>query len=71
MKVNGHGQGAIISDADYQKIRKVARAKKYRLLFDIARYTGERWGAVVQLTINDVYDEEWRSLKHHYFSRPN
>lgn len=60
MKVQGHGQGAIITDADYQKIRKVARSKKYRLLFDIARYTGERWGALVQLSVGDVYDEDWQ-----------
>lgn len=59
MKVSGHGQAAIISDADYQKIRKSTRCKKYRLLFDIARYTGERWGALVQLGINDVYDDSW------------
>lgn len=57
MKVNGWGQAAIISDVDYQKIRKSTRDKKYRLLLDIARYTGERWGALVQLSINDVYDD--------------
>lgn len=57
MKVNGWGQAAIISDVDYQKIRKSTRSKKYRLLLDIARYTGERWGALVQLGINDVYDD--------------
>lgn len=60
MKVNGHGQGAIITDSDYQKIRKMARSKKYRLLFDIARYTGERWGAIVQLSVSDVYDDFWQ-----------
>lgn len=57
MKVNGWGQAAIISDVDYQKIRKSTTDKKYRLLLDIARYTGERWGAIVQLGINDVYDD--------------
>jgi len=56
-KVEGHGQAAIISDVDYQKIRKTLRSKKYRLLLDIARYTGERWGAVVQLGVLDVYDD--------------
>lgn len=59
MKVLGHGQAAIISDADYQKIRKCIRSKKYKLLLDIARYTGERWGALVQLGINDIYDHDW------------
>ncbi len=61
MKVNGWGQAAIVSDADYQKIRKALKSKKYRLLLDIARYTGERWGAIVQLGINDIYDENWMS----------
>lgn len=64
MKVNGWGQAAIITDSDYQKIRKVLKSKKYRLLIDIARYTGERWGAIVQLGINDVFDENWRARSH-------
>lgn len=61
MKIEGHGQAAIITDSDYQKIRKVIRSKKYKLLLDIARYTGERWGAIVQLGVSDVYDEEGRA----------
>lgn len=64
MKVNGWGQAAIITDADYQKIRKAFKSKKYRLLLDIARFTGERWGAIVQLGINDVYDENWKARSH-------
>lgn len=60
MKVNGWGQAAIISDADYQKIRKALRSKKYRLFLDIARFTGERWGAIVQLGVSDIYDESWQ-----------
>lgn len=57
MKNSRHGQAAILSSADYQKIRKSLRSKKYKLLIDIAWYTGERWGAVCQLRIGDVYDE--------------
>ena len=57
MKRDRHGQAAIISDLDYAKIRKCFREKKYRLLFDIARYTGERWGALIQLRVDDVFDE--------------
>lgn len=56
MKLNGHGQSSIISDADYAKIRKALKAKKSKLLLDIARYTGERWGAIVQLRVEDVFD---------------
>ena len=56
MKNNRHGQSAIISDSDYVKIRKQLIAKKSRLLLDIARYTGERWGALVQLRVEDIFD---------------
>lgn len=56
MKNNRHGQAAIISEIEYQKIRKSLRSKKYKLLLDIARFTGERWGAIVQLRIEDLFD---------------
>lgn len=55
-KVNRNGQAAILSDADYARIRKHLN-KQYRLIWDIARYTGERWGAILQLRIDDVYDQ--------------
>lgn len=55
-KVSGHGQAAIISDAEYLKIRKFLISKPHRLLLDIAKYTGERWGAIVQLRVDDVYE---------------
>jgi integrase/recombinase XerD len=54
-KNNRSGQASILNETDYQKIRK-AIPTEYRLLFDIARYTGERWGAIVQLRFGDVYD---------------
>lgn len=56
MKVNRHGQGELISDADYTKIRKALKNKKHRLLIDVARFTGERWGAIVQIRVSDVFD---------------
>lgn len=60
MKNNRCGQAAVISDADCLKIRKQIRCKKYKLLFDLARYTGERWGALVQLKDGDIYDDKGR-----------
>ena len=57
VKRNGHGQSAIISDIDYGKIRRALKAKKSKLLLDLARYTGERWGALIQLQTEDVFDE--------------
>jgi integrase/recombinase XerD len=55
-KINGNGQAQIFSDADFAKIRKNIPNKKHRLLFDVARWTGERIGAVRQLDVSDVYD---------------
>lgn len=64
MKVDGHGQGEIITDFDYVKIRQQFNNPKYELLFDIARYTGERWGAIIQLSVSDVFDTDWRPRSH-------
>lgn len=71
MKVDRHGQAAIISDADYIKIRRSITSqlsgRKYRLLLDIARYTGERWGALCQLRVEDVFDELGQPRSHIVF----
>ena len=58
MKIDGEGQAAVLSDADYSKIRKQIKSRKYKLLWDLAWYTGERWGALVQLRVADVYNED-------------
>lgn len=55
MKNNRYGQSAILSDSEYFKIRREIRSSKYKLLLDLAWYTGERWGALVQLKFEDVY----------------
>ena len=55
-KIKGNGQAQIFSDADFAKIRKNIPNTKHRLLFDVARWTGERVGAVRQLDVADVYD---------------
>lgn len=55
MKTDRHGQACILSDSDYSKIRKQIKSKKYKLLLDLAWYTGERWGALVQLQTEDCY----------------
>lgn len=56
MKNNRNGKSAILSEKDYARIRKEIRSAKYKLLFDLAWFTGERWGALLQLTISDVYN---------------
>ena len=58
LKNNRNGQSAVLSDADYSKIRKNIKSAKYKLLLDLAWYTGERWGALVKLRIEDVYNAD-------------
>ncbi|TAF07767.1 MAG: site-specific integrase [Nostocales cyanobacterium] len=55
MKNSRNGQAAILTDAEYSKIRRNIKTAKYKLLLDLAWYTGERWGALVQMQVNDVY----------------
>lgn len=57
MKNNRFGQSAIITTDDYIKLRKHQKNKKHKLILDIAWFTGERWGAIVQLQKSDCYLE--------------
>ncbi|MEH1959857.1 MAG: tyrosine-type recombinase/integrase [Nostoc sp.] len=54
-KINRCGKAATITPAEYLKIRKQIKTDKYKLLWDLAWYTGERWGAIIQLKVADVY----------------
>jgi len=45
-KNNRSGQATLLSEADQLKIRKALTNKKHRLFWDVARFTGERWGAI-------------------------
>ena len=54
-KNNRHGQAAILSGNQISKIRKNLSNASHRLLFDVAVYTGERWGAICQLEVADAY----------------
>jgi integrase/recombinase XerD len=64
MKNNRHGQAAILSHSDAAKIRKQLKSDSHKLFFDIARYTGERWGAIAQLQVGDVYADPVLCLPH-------
>ena len=57
MKNNRHGKAAILSKEEYSKIRKQTKSDKYKLLIDIAWFTGERINALTQLKISDCYDD--------------
>ncbi|MDJ0675508.1 MAG: site-specific integrase [Calothrix sp. MO_167.B42] len=58
MKNNRHGKAAILKPQEYANIRKAINSDKYKLLLDIAWFTGERWGAILKLEISDVFDED-------------
>ena len=58
MKLNGHGQATPIFLDGYRKIREQLSSDLYRLFWDVGYYTGERWGAIVQLGVSDVFDEK-------------
>nr|WP_322714204.1 tyrosine-type recombinase/integrase [Nostoc sp. ChiSLP03a]MDZ8215429.1 tyrosine-type recombinase/integrase [Nostoc sp. ChiSLP03a] len=55
-KNNRKGKAAVITNAEYSKIRQQILTEKYKLLLDIGWFTGERWGALVKLKVSDVYD---------------
>ncbi|MHC5731990.1 MAG: site-specific integrase, partial [Nostoc sp.] len=53
-----NGQAAVLTNADYSKIRSQVKSQKYKLLLDLAWYTGERWGALVKLQLQDCYNAD-------------
>ena len=63
-KNNRHGQAAILSDVEIRKIRKAFTLDKHKLMFDIAVFSGERWGAICQLEIGDVYSDPRKGIPH-------
>jgi integrase/recombinase XerD len=64
VKNNRFGQAAILSEQDAAKIRRALRNDTHKLFWDIARYTGERWGSIAQLKVGDVYANPVLSIPH-------
>lgn len=60
-KNSRHGQSEILTDSDYARIFKHLSNPSHRLFLTIARFTGERWGAILQLKVTDCYDDPLRS----------
>lgn len=61
-KNNRSGQSSLLTETDLLKIRRQIDNKTHRLFWDIARFTGERWGAICQLQTVDVYRDAYRSI---------
>ena len=64
MKIDGHGQSEPINEFSYKRIRKCFRRSDHQLIFDLAYYTGERWGAILKLRVCDIYRDVARRQLH-------
>ena len=64
MKNNRHGQAAIWTDLVIDKMRQNLKSKRQRTIFEISLFTGERIGAICQLQVSDVYDDNGQPLKY-------
>ncbi|NJN74228.1 MAG: site-specific integrase [Limnothrix sp. RL_2_0] len=56
MKNNRFGKAGVLSKEQELLIRENLPKLVYQIAFDIARFTGERMGAILQLQNSDVYD---------------
>ncbi|ELS04815.1 site-specific recombinase XerD [Xenococcus sp. PCC 7305] len=64
MKQNRNGKAAIFKQEDIRKIRRAFDSSHHRCIFEIALFTGERMGAIVQLQVSDVYRDPLNSIPH-------
>ncbi|KGF72488.1 integrase [Neosynechococcus sphagnicola sy1] len=55
MKLCGFGQATPFDEKSFAKVRDNFPNETHRLLFAIAWYSLERWGAILQLQVDDVY----------------
>jgi integrase/recombinase XerD len=55
MKVDRHGKAEPLRFDQYKKLRAGFLLESHKLILDIAYYTGERWGAILRLQVEDVY----------------
>jgi len=69
MKNQGSGKAAIFKSSDIIKIRRSFN-QRHRCIFEIALFTGERMGAVVQLKVSDVYADPINSIPHDKITFP-
>lgn len=69
-KNRGSGQAATLTKAQVMKIRGAFGNDRHRLFWDIARYTGERWGAICRLLVSDVYRDAGERIPHSHVTFP-
>jgi integrase/recombinase XerD len=70
-KLNRCGQARIFSDAEYRRFRDQVKNRTHRLIFDFGWWTGERMGAIVQLSVENVYACPERAEPREYVLYPS
>ncbi len=58
MKFNRKGQASLLDRRKYLQILNELKNPRHRLIFLIGAYTAERWGAIRQLKILDVFNDD-------------
>lgn len=69
MKNNRFGQSTVLSNSDYLKIRKNQLNVKHQLAYDIAWYTGERFGAIIQLKVSNCFEPGGKAREYITFQK--
>lgn len=64
MKVDRHGKAEPLKFEEYKKLREGFRSEAHKLILDIGYYTGERWGAILRLRVEDVYQDPIARVPH-------
>lgn len=64
MKVDRYGKAEPLKFEEYKKLRDGFILESHRLVLDIGYYTGERWGAILRLRVEDVYQDPIASVPH-------
>lgn len=62
MKNCRNGQAAVWTSQLIRQMRSRLRSPQQRLIFEISLYTGERMGAICQLRVEDIYDQNGKVL---------
>lgn len=62
MKNNRHGKAEFLKKDYIDLIREYLPTPRDRLIFAIALYTGERWGAILKLDVKYIYKDAKNSI---------
>jgi integrase/recombinase XerD len=72
VKIDRKGKAAILTRKQYLQVVEILKNPRHRLIFLIGSYTAERWGAIRQLKITDIFEktaEGWTIKSHITFDK--